>query len=215
MKIKEEIKKQKERMAEEGADEATSNINLEFLSSKLKDIGDEKIGLEDLSKTTFNELFKLQEDSKPSSEKDMDQKEFNIGGKVYTQDQIIGIANKFGVDKDRALGIVKKMEGGGPVEDRREVLIAQARGLGYEGDLSPENIEKNIGEIQKFLAKKNPQAIIDYFKGPDERPFQRCRWCHLLQQHPNRFGNPHTSFCPGSRWTRSLPGEKFYARFCG
>jgi len=165
--IIEEIKKQKERMAEEGADEATSNINLEFLSSKLKDIGDEKIGLEDLSKKTFDELFRLQEDSKPSSEKDMDQKEFNIGGKIYNQDQIIGIANKFGVDKDRALSIVKKMEGGGPVEDRREVLIAQARGLGYEGDLSPENIEKNIGEIQKFLAKKNPQAIIDYFKGPD------------------------------------------------
>lgn len=162
--IIEEIKNQKEKMAEDGADEATSNINLEFLSSKIKDIGDQKVELEALSKDAFNSIFKMQEASKPAEEKDMEQKEFAIGGKVYNQDQIMSVANKYGISKDKAMGIVKKMADGGPVKDRREDLIAQARSLGYEGDLSPENIEQNIGTIQKFLAEKKPQEVINYFK---------------------------------------------------
>ena len=111
-----EVKRQKEGAAEEGADESTVNINLEFLSSKLKDTTDTKVELEAQSSEAFKQLFKFQESSKPKEDKEI-QTEFKIGGKVYSQDQIVGIADKFGVDKSRAMDIVKKMEEGGATED--------------------------------------------------------------------------------------------------
>ena len=161
--ILEEVKRQKEKAAEKGADKPTTNINLEFLSSKLKDITDKKRDLEAQSSLVFEKIFEMQEDSKPKNEREI-QTEFNIGGKVFSIDQIVEIGKQFGVEEDRAVDIIKKMEGGGPVEDRRKDLINQVRVLGFEGDLDPENIEQNIGEIQKFLAKEKPQAIIDFFK---------------------------------------------------
>lgn len=161
--IIEEVKKQKEKAAEKGADEATLNINLEFLSSKLKDVTDQKEALEISSSDVFSNIFKIQEDSKPKEDKDI-QTEFNIGGRVFTQDQVLGIAKEYGVTEDRALQIIKSMEDGGSIDDRRKELINQARALGYEGDLTPENVEQNIGAIQKFIAEKKPQAVIDYFK---------------------------------------------------
>jgi hypothetical protein len=111
-----EIKNQKEKMAEKGVDEATSNINLEFLSSKLKDIGDEKVELEKMAQEAFNTIFKLQEDSKPK-EDTMEQEEFEIGGKVYSKDQIISVANKYGLSEDKAMDIIKKMKPGGTIGD--------------------------------------------------------------------------------------------------
>lgn len=161
--IIEEVKKQKEKAAEKGADEATLNINLEFLSSKLKDVTDKKEALEMSSSDVFGNIFKMQEASKPKEDRDI-QTEFNIGGRVFTQDQVLGIAKEYGVKKDRALDIIKSMEDGGSIDDRRKDLINQARALGYEGDLTPENVEQNIGAIQKFIAEKKPQAVIDYFK---------------------------------------------------
>lgn len=119
-----EIKNQKEKMAEKGADEATSNINLEFLSSKLKDIGDEKVGLEQMAKEAFNNIFKMQEDSKPK-EDTMNQDEFEVGGKVYSKDQIISVANKYGLSEDKALGIVKKMQEGGDTDPEKGKLVTE------------------------------------------------------------------------------------------
>lgn len=165
------IKKQKEAMAEQGADEATLNINLEFLSSKLKDITEEKAKLESMSSNAFSKLFEMQEASKPKTERE--QVAFEVGGKVYAKDQILEIARNFGVSEDKAIAIVKQMseEGVSKAEDgmkvdgdRRNDLLRQARMLGYEGDLSPENVEENIGKIQAFLVEKNPQVVIDYFK---------------------------------------------------
>lgn len=130
------IKSQKESMAEQGADEATLNINLEFLSSKLKDLTDEKLELEKVSSQAFSEMFKLQEESKPKSERSGIQTEFSIGGKVYSEGQILEIATKFGVDKSKAISIVKQMEDGGNIDPGKKVTKAQAE----------ENVAKGIWE---------------------------------------------------------------------
>lgn len=113
-----EIKKQKENAAEKEADESTFNINLEFLSSKLKDITDKKQALEETSSKVFGEIFKMQEDSKPEKDKEI-QTEFSIGGRVYSKDQIVSIAKEFDVEENKALEIIKSMEDGGSTDPEK------------------------------------------------------------------------------------------------
>lgn len=117
-----EVKKQKQKAAEEGADEATINVNLEFLSSKLNDLTEQKRALEENSANVFNSIFKMQEDSKPDNKKDI-QTEFNIGGRIFSQDQIMEIAKSYGVKEDKALQIIKSMEDGGSTDPKKGTFV--------------------------------------------------------------------------------------------
>lgn len=151
-----EVKKQKEAAAEKGADESTLNINLEFLSSKINDIGEEKKGLQKAATTAFKQIFELQEASKPK--KKMETTEFKIGGKVYSRDNILDIAKEFKVDEDKALSIVEKMqEGGKSGTAKKNVRPGQSKtGKGLFGDVT-------IEEYKGFIKKNSSWFDFDNF----------------------------------------------------
>jgi len=142
------IKEQKEKMAEEGRDTATRNINLEFLSSKINELNEAKQPLLNAAKLFFEKTYELQEKSK---RKPADEEKFEIGGKVYNSDQIVKWGKQFDLSPEKALKAAKMMQGGGEFTDQG---VAIGRGdqipLGQHldaatnlyGEITPEEFEK-------------------------------------------------------------------------
>jgi len=112
----EAIRKLKEKDGVEGKEEATHNINLEFLSSKLKDLEEEKKPLQAKGAAMFDKVYDIQESSKP---KENTTSEFKIGGKVFSKEDIFRIAEEKGIDKDRALEIIAKFHDGGEAHNKQ------------------------------------------------------------------------------------------------
>lgn len=116
--IIESIKKIKEKAGKDKED-ATSNVNLEFLSSKLKDIEDQKKPLQKKGAEMFDKIYKLQEEAKPKEKVEEAPTEFKIGGKVFSEADIYRVADERGIDKERALEIIKKFHDGGEVHNKK------------------------------------------------------------------------------------------------
>lgn len=166
-----EIKAQKEKAAENSTDEPTLNINLEFLSSKLNDINTQKKELESQSSAVFQQLFQMQEDSKPKEDKEPIQTEFNIGGKVYTSDQIVQIGKEYGLEGERALEIIRKMETGGTTGPGKGTFvrkkIAEAKVASGEWEKIGENqyVQKGSSEGNKVVyTAANDEKVLKSYK---------------------------------------------------
>ena len=152
--IIEEIEKQKDT-----DNKSTFDLNMQFLSERMKEIEEEKKPLEELQKEAFEKVFTKQEDSKPKEERA--QIEMKMGG------EIDALASKYKLSKDK---IKKIMENGGYTEeDRRGRFVDfynQMVGLGFEGDIdvNAEDLGPEAGKLQQWLAKNKPEQVINYFK---------------------------------------------------
>lgn len=106
--LEEAIAKSEKELAKE--DSATKDLNIEFLSKKIYELEEKKKPLEKAKQDFFDELFEEQEKAKG---KDTEQENYQIGGQVYNSDQVVGFAERFGLDKDKVKEVLKKMQAGG------------------------------------------------------------------------------------------------------
>jgi len=220
--IIEEVKKQKEKAAEKGADEATLNINLEFLSSKLKDVTDKKEALEMSSSDVFGNIFKMQEASKPKEDRDI-QTEFNIGGRVFTQDQVLGIAKEYGVKEDRALDIIKTMEDGGSTDPEKGTLVTEAEAKqkvknGEWEDLGRGRYIKKGESGTEFITTESRGRLDSYRKVWEEEGRVDKDMYPTYEDFVNAAEeywekNPKTTTTKGN--TPGTPDERFYTELKG
>jgi len=170
------IEAQTKKSKEKGADESTFQINLEFLSSRLKDITDEKKPLQAQAVGMFDNVFKMQEKTKPAEKV---QTEFKIGGTVYSQEDILSLAKKHNLDKDRAFEILKKFSKGGSfaedgldkdsTEPERErfkewVATLEKQGFDVPVNLAAEDLGNEAGKVQKWMVQNHPEAVVEFFK---------------------------------------------------
>src|SRR5690606_21722405 len=138
---------------------STFDLNMQFLSERMKEIEEEKKPLEELQKEAFEKVFTKQEDSKPKEEKA--QMEMKKGG------EIDALASKYKLSKDKIKKILQ--EGGYSEEDRRGRFVDfynQMVGLGFEGevDLNAEDLGPEAEKLQQWLAKNKPEQVVNYFK---------------------------------------------------
>lgn len=167
--IVEQVKKQKEKYAAEDKEDATYNINLEFLSSRLNEIGKEKQPLQQESSAFFDEIYGIQESNKPKTD---ETQEFKVGGRVYDTAAISAVATKHGVDKNRAVELIKKYATAGevgnepndPEELKKWYELAKEDGFKGTIDLKARDLGAEAGKIQAFYVKNNPSAIVNYFR---------------------------------------------------
>jgi len=170
------IETQTKKSKEKGADESTFQINLEFLSSRLKDITDEKKPLQAQAVGMFDNVFKMQEKTKPVEKA---QTEFKVGGTVYSEADILAIAKKHNLDKDRAFEILKKFANGGSfAEDGLEkdsteperarfkewVATLEKQGFDVPVNLDANDLGSEAGKVQKWMVQNHPEAVVEFFK---------------------------------------------------
>lgn len=140
-KLIEQAEKEKEKLGEKGASEATHNLNLEFISQKINEITEAKKPLEILTTTMFDRLFELQESTKKTEDTEQDM--FEVGGTVYSKGDIISLASKYNIPEKRAFELLKSMQPGGtqpePVASKRGfVAQSQDENTGLYGEVTPE-----------------------------------------------------------------------------
>lgn len=126
------IRKQEEKLGEG----ATKDLNLQLLYKKKDKIGEEKQKLEEQRQNVLNEVYNMQEASKPKEE--TSQQEMKKGGEY------------------------EKMQGGGEKE-RFQSYVQQLIGLGYKPD-SNKTYEEQIKDVQNWVAENNPEAVQQYFQ---------------------------------------------------
>jgi hypothetical protein len=115
-------------------DSTTKDINLQFLSKKINELEEKKKPLEEAKKMLFDKAFDLQEQAKPKE--DMEQEMFQIGGQMYNSDQVIGYANNYGIEPEKALELIKKFQGGGAFGNKGEAMaIPEGQSLDPETGL--------------------------------------------------------------------------------
>ena len=132
-------------------DSTTKDINLQFLSKKINELEEKKKPLEEAKKMLFDKAFDLQEQAKPKE--DMEQEMFQIGGQMYNSDQVIGYANNYGIEPEKALELIKKFQGGGAFGNKGEAkAIPEGQSLNPETGLYGEITQQQLSET----ALRNP-----------------------------------------------------------
>lgn len=86
-------------------DATTRNFNIQVLSQKKKDIENKKNPIEEVRKEIFDELFNIQEDSKPKNKKN--KQSFQDGGKLES------LAKEYGISIERATELIDNFKNGG------------------------------------------------------------------------------------------------------
>ena len=148
LKEKESIIKQIEKQ-KDIEDEATSGLNLQFLSGKINELEEKQKPLDGELKQLSDEVFMLQEASK---EKDNDEQMFKDGGKKEWISNKISKLVKEGKPQNQAVAIAnamynsrkKKFELGG-MQFNQDQIIA----LGSQFNLTPEESTKLFMEFKK------------------------------------------------------------------
>ena len=122
-------------------DVATKRLNLDVLTKKQAEIAEQKHPIEEQRKVMFDELFDIQEDSKPKEGKEND--EFEYGGNIEA------LAKEYNIPLERAKEVIEKFAKGGKKVPKYA-----------EGDPEcPEGYTKNAdGECEK-LDKEEAEAL--------------------------------------------------------
>lgn len=92
-------------------DQATRNLNTQVLSQKINELRQEKHPIEELRKEVFDDLFNIQEDSKPKDKKVNKTSKFEDGGKM-----LMSLADEYGIPYDRAKELIDSYKYGGKKE---------------------------------------------------------------------------------------------------
>lgn len=124
-----EIDKQKEIK-----DESTSGLNLQFLSKKLNELNEKQNPLETEQKFMFDDIFALQEASKPKEKKPSQEEEFQLGGTKFNSDQVIQMGGSFNLSPEDSLELFKQFKKGGkyiPSYQDGDEFGSEGQGLGF------------------------------------------------------------------------------------
>ena len=162
-----------DKQQQETKDETTLALNTQYLTEEINEEFEKKKPLEAIREQVFDLTFKLQEASKPAEK---DKEEFQTGGTMtYNGDTVIQLANKYGINPDKAKELIAKFEEGGqnpPAltrEQQRERLKdawLTARGAGYEGkevNLDAKDYGAEIAPLQEFAKQNKPDDVVDYY----------------------------------------------------
>lgn len=135
------------------------SLNLTALQKKLQDITKEKETLKSQQKGAFDKIFEEQE----KIPKKGDEKVMKEGG-ILSED-LEFLSKKYKLDKNKIMDL---MQEGGTYTNRQRLKdwLAEAKGLGYEGDfnIDSDNLGEEAGKLQKFFAEKFPEQVINYFQ---------------------------------------------------
>jgi len=129
-------------------DETTRQFNLQFLAEKKREIEAEKSPIEEMRKGVFDDLFNIQEDSKPK-EKNQPTNEFADGGKLHM------MAQEYNISMDRAKELIQEFRNGGKVVPKYATNDADC-GEGF--------MKNEKGECVK-LTKEEAKALAEVRKG--------------------------------------------------
>lgn len=148
------------------SDPTTRDFNLKVLTKKREELAQEKDPLEEQRKSIFDELFNIQEDSKPKEDKsNQEEPEFQFGGKLES------LAKEYNISLDRAKELVtqefakggrytpKYNNGGDPVADARKTGAATKRvregqsrtDEGLFGEVQGENYEDFVARNSSWF----------------------------------------------------------------
>jgi hypothetical protein len=112
-KINTELEKYIKKLEEQNKntkDENTLALNTQYLTEEINEEFKEKEPLEKQREVLFNELFEIQESAK---EEKGESNEFQLGGQMtFNGDTVIGLANKYNIDMDKAKELIAKFKNG-------------------------------------------------------------------------------------------------------
>jgi len=178
VKEEEELIKKLDRVTKESKDESSLGLNTQYLSGKINELESNKKPLEQKKEQAFNEIFNVQEESKPeekketySSESTELQEEFKFGG-VYSAD-VMKLAKDYNIPQDRLEAIMKTYaqdgilnEGDNPqvtprlsedqTNERFNTWVNSLRGIGYEGS-------NDLNEARAWQEANDRNAILEYY----------------------------------------------------
>ena len=113
-KIKEELEEyiaKLDKQQQETKDETTLALNTQYLTEEINEEFEKKKPLEAIREQVFDLTFKLQEASKPAEK---NKEEFQTGGTMtYNGDTVIQLANKYGINPEKAKELIAKFQTGG------------------------------------------------------------------------------------------------------
>lgn len=158
------------------SDKVTRDFNLEILAKKQEEIKEKKHPIEEERKIMFDELFNIQEDSKPKEKKT----NLEFGGKLED------LAKEFNIPLDRAKELVQNFSNGGKIvpkyangeeecpegynknakgeceildkeeaEALKEVRVGQSRKDKFYGEVTPDSFKKSI-DRNKWYFDQHP-----------------------------------------------------------
>ena len=162
-----------DKQQQETKDETTLALNTQYLTEEINEEFEKKKPLEAIREQVFDLTFKLQEASKTAEK---NKEEFQTGGTMtYNGDRVIQLANKYGINPDKAKELIAKFKTGGqnpPAltrEQQRERLKdawLTARGAGYEGkevNLDAKDYGAEIAPLQEFAARNYADDVVNYY----------------------------------------------------
>ena len=148
LKEKEEIIKQIDKQKEID-DESTAGLNLQFLSKKLNELDEKQKPLEVEQKEVFNEVFTLQEASKPKEERAASEMEdepvFQLGGTTFNSDQIIKMGSQFDISPEDSLSLFQVFKNGGKYMAQDGIEFGgTGSGLGFVPEGQSQNTDTGL-----------------------------------------------------------------------
>ena len=100
-----------DKQQQETKDETTLALNTQYLTEEINEEFEKKKPLEAIREQVFDLTFKLQEASKTAEK---NKEEFQTGGTMtYNGDTVIQLANKYGINPDKAKELIAKFQPGG------------------------------------------------------------------------------------------------------
>ena len=104
-----------DKQQQETKDETTLALNTQYLTEEINEEFEKKKPLEAIREQVFDLTFKLQEASKTAEK---NKEEFQTGGTMtYNGDTVIQLANKYGINPDKAKELIAKSQTGGGLYD--------------------------------------------------------------------------------------------------
>ena len=143
-------------------DATTRNFNLEVLTKKQKEILERKHPIEEERKVIFDELFNIQEDSKPKSKEKNN--EFEYGGDFEA------LAKEYNIPVERAKELVQSFANGGKKgAAKKEVRPGQSKtDEGFFGNVTPE-------EYKSFVTRNSTWFDFENFDPSNEEDVKRLQ----------------------------------------
>lgn len=141
-------------------DTTTKNFNLDVLAKKKQEIAEKKHPIEEQRKAMFDELFEIQEESKPQDKNSAKKDEFEYGGDFES------LAKEYNIPIDRAKELVQKFNNGGKKKGaaKKEIRPGQSKtDAGFFGNVTPE-------EYQEFVKRNSSWFDFNEFdpSNPDD-----------------------------------------------
>jgi hypothetical protein len=133
-------------------DATTRDFNIQVLSEKVKEIQQQKEPIEEARKGIFDELFNIQEDSKPKDKQTNNS--FEDGGKLSS------LAEEYGISIDRAKELIQNFKYGGKKEVPKYETGEAECPEGYQKNDKGECV-KLTKEEAKALAKVRPGQSVN------------------------------------------------------